>query len=71
MVSLVCGSAEFSLVALPVADYPALPEPPPAAGTIEGCALAIAASQVAPAARTKAANNIRCCVARCRITLRL
>ncbi len=50
VVSLVCGSAEFSLVSLPIADYPALPEPPPAAGTIEGSALAVAASQVVPAA---------------------
>ena len=50
VVGLVCGSAEFSLVSLPIADYPALPEPPPAAGTVEGGALAVAASQVVPAA---------------------
>ncbi|MGD0374488.1 MAG: DNA polymerase III subunit beta [Streptosporangiaceae bacterium] len=50
MVSLACGSAEFTLVSLPIADYPALPEPPPPAGTVEGGALAVAASQVGPAA---------------------
>jgi DNA polymerase-3 subunit beta len=50
MVSLACGSAEFTLVSLPIADYPALPEPPLPAGTVEGGAFATAASQVAPAA---------------------
>jgi DNA polymerase-3 subunit beta len=50
MVSLACGGAEFTLVSLPLADYPALPEPPPPAGTVEGGALAVAASQVVPAA---------------------
>ena len=32
LVALTCGSAEFALVSLPVAEYPALPEAPPAAG---------------------------------------
>ncbi len=50
MVSLACGHAEFTLVSLPIADYPALPEPPPPAGAIEGGAFAVAASQVVPAA---------------------
>jgi DNA polymerase-3 subunit beta len=50
MVSLACGSAEFTLVALPIADYPALPEPPLPAGAVEGAAFATAASQVVPAA---------------------
>jgi DNA polymerase-3 subunit beta len=49
-VSLTCGSAEFALVSLPLADYPALPEPPPVAGTIDGGAMAAAAAQVLPAA---------------------
>jgi DNA polymerase III subunit beta len=49
-VSLSCGSAEFALVSLPLADYPALPEPPPQAGTIEGGAMAAAVAQVLPAA---------------------
>ncbi len=50
LVGLTCGSAEFSLVSLPVAEYPALPAPPPAAGTVDGGVLAAAAAQVAPAA---------------------
>jgi len=50
LVGLTCGSAEFSLVSLPVAEYPALPEPPPAAGTVDGGVLAVAAAQVVPAA---------------------
>jgi DNA polymerase III subunit beta len=49
-VNLSCGSAEFALVSLPLADYPALPEPPPQAGTIEGGAMAAAVAQVLPAA---------------------
>ena len=36
MVGLTCGSAEFELVSLPVAEYPVLPDPPPVAGTIDG-----------------------------------
>jgi DNA polymerase-3 subunit beta len=50
MVGLTCGSAEFELVSLPVAEYPALPAPPPPAGTVDGGVLAIAAAQVVPAA---------------------
>jgi DNA polymerase III subunit beta len=50
MVGLICGSAEFELVSLPVAEYPVLPDPPPAAGTIDGGVLALAAAQVVPAA---------------------
>src|SRR3984885_1702703 len=50
MVGLTCGSAEFELVSLPVAEYPVLPDPPPAAGTIDGGVLALAAAQVVPAA---------------------
>jgi DNA polymerase-3 subunit beta len=50
IVGLTCGSAEFTLVSLPLADYPALPEPPPPAGTVDGGALAVAAAQVVPAA---------------------
>jgi DNA polymerase-3 subunit beta len=49
MVSLTCGSAEFTLFSLPIEDYPALPEPPQPAGTIEGGAFAVAVSQVVPA----------------------
>ena len=50
VVTLSCGSAEFELVALPLADYPAVPGPPPAAGTIDGGELAAAIGQVLPAA---------------------
>jgi DNA polymerase-3 subunit beta len=50
MVGLTCGSAEFTLVSLPVEEYPVLPEQPPAAGTVDGGVLAVAAAQVGPAA---------------------
>lgn len=50
MVRLTCGSAEFELVSLPVEEYPALPDPPPSAGTVDGGILALAAAQVVPAA---------------------
>jgi len=50
MVMLTCGSAEFALVALPLDEYPALPDLPAAAGTVDGGALAIAAAQVVPSA---------------------
>ncbi|HYZ54104.1 MAG TPA: DNA polymerase III subunit beta [Streptosporangiaceae bacterium] len=49
-VSLTCGSASFTLVTLPVEDYPDLPGLPQAAGTVDGGALAAAIGQVAPAA---------------------
>jgi DNA polymerase III subunit beta len=50
LVGLTCGSAEFGLVSLPVAEYPELPELPPAAGTVDGGVLGVAAAQVVPAA---------------------
>jgi DNA polymerase III subunit beta len=50
MIALTCGSAEFELVSLPVAEYPVLPDPPPVAGTVDGGILALAAAQVVPAA---------------------
>jgi DNA polymerase-3 subunit beta len=50
MVGLTCGSAEFTLVSLPVEEYPALPEPPAPTGTIDGGVLAVAAAQVGTAA---------------------
>lgn len=49
-VLLTCGSAEFELVALPLADYPAVPEAPPLAGQVDGGDLAAAIAQVLPAA---------------------
>ncbi len=50
LVILTCGSAEFALVSLPLEEYPKLPELPAVAGTVDGGALASAASQVVPSA---------------------
>jgi DNA polymerase III subunit beta len=47
---LVCGSARFTLPTMPVEDYPALPEMPASAGTIDAAAFAAAVAQVAVAA---------------------
>ncbi len=49
-VSLTCGSASFTLVTLPVEEYPDLPDLPHTAGTVDGGVLAAAISQVTPAA---------------------
>jgi DNA polymerase-3 subunit beta len=49
-IAITCGQAAFSLVALPPDEYPALPELPVLAGTVDGGALALAIGQVAPAA---------------------
>jgi DNA polymerase III beta subunit len=49
-VTLTCGAASFSLVTLPLGEYPRLPELPRLAGTVDGAALATAISQVTPAA---------------------
>ena len=48
--ALTCGSAEFTLLTFPDADYPALPRQPPPSGMVDGGALAAAVAQVAPAA---------------------
>lgn len=47
---LTCGSARFSLLTLPIEDYPSLPDMPPRSGFVEGDAFATAVSQVAIAA---------------------
>ena len=47
---LTCGSATFTLLTMPEDEYPALPEMPPAAGTIGSDAFATAVSQSATAA---------------------
>ncbi|MFF0821198.1 DNA polymerase III subunit beta [Micromonospora haikouensis] len=47
---LVCGSARFTLPTMPVEDYPALPEMPASAGTVNAAAFAAAVAQVAVAA---------------------
>ncbi len=49
-VTLTCGPASFSLVTLPIAEYPRLPELPRLAGTVDGGVLAAAIGQVTPAA---------------------
>jgi DNA polymerase-3 subunit beta len=49
-VSVTCGPASFTLVTLPVKEYPRLPELPRLAGTVDGGVLATAVGQVAPAA---------------------
>jgi len=49
-VTVTCGPASFTLVTLPVKEYPRLPELPRLAGTVDGGVLAAAIGQVAPAA---------------------
>jgi DNA polymerase III subunit beta len=49
-VVVTCGSARFTLLTLPVEDYPALPEMPSASGSVAAGILAGAVSQVAIAA---------------------
>jgi DNA polymerase III subunit beta len=49
-VSVTCGSAEFTLVALAAEEYPALPVPPAVAGSVDGGLLGAAIGQVVPAA---------------------
>jgi DNA polymerase-3 subunit beta len=48
--SIVCGSAKFSLPMMPVDDYPKLPTMPTTAGTVTGAEFATAVAQVAIAA---------------------
>src|SRR5215469_8033509 len=49
-IGLSCGAAEFTLVRLAMEEYPALPELPPPAGTVDGTDLAAAVSQVVSSA---------------------
>ena len=49
-VTVTCGPASFTLVTLPVKEYPRLPGLPLLAGTVDGGVLATAIGQVAPAA---------------------
>ena len=49
-VTLTCGPASFSLVTLPIGEYPRLPELPRPAGTVDGGVFATAIGQVTPAA---------------------
>jgi DNA polymerase III subunit beta len=48
--TLTCGSSRFSLQTMPVEDYPALPEMPPVAGTVDGDLFAAAVAQAVTAA---------------------
>ncbi len=48
--SLTCGSSRFSLQTMPVEDYPALPEMPQVAGTVDGDVFAAAVQQAVTAA---------------------
>lgn len=47
---LTCGSSRFTLLTMPLEDYPALPAMPPVSGTIDAHAFAEAVSQVTVAA---------------------
>jgi DNA polymerase III subunit beta len=49
-VVVTCGSSRFTLLTLPVEDYPALPEMPGASGSLRGDVFAAAVSQVSVAA---------------------
>ncbi len=49
-VVLTCGASRFTLLTLPVEDYPALPEMPGASGSLRGDAFAAAVAQVSIAA---------------------
>jgi DNA polymerase III subunit beta len=48
--TLTCGSTTFTLLTMPVEDYPSLPDMPPAAGSVGSDAFATAVSQSATAA---------------------
>lgn len=49
-VVLTCGSSRFTLLTLPVEDYPAMPAMPGASGSLRGDSFAVAVAQVAVAA---------------------
>ncbi|KWZ74693.1 DNA polymerase III, beta subunit [Winkia neuii] len=49
-VRIKCGSSKFSLLTMPLDDYPALPSVPPVVGTIDSADFSQAVSQVAVAA---------------------
>jgi DNA polymerase-3 subunit beta len=48
--AVTCGSSRFSLQTMPVEDYPALPEMPEVAGTVDGDLFSVAVSQAVTAA---------------------
>jgi DNA polymerase-3 subunit beta len=49
-VSVTCGSSRFSLLTMPVEDYPALPAQPASTGTVPGDVFTLAVAQVTTAA---------------------
>lgn len=49
-VSLTCGASRFTLLTMPVEDYPALPQMPAVAGTVAGDVFTLAVAQVTTAA---------------------
>ena len=49
-VSVTCGASRFTLLTMPVEDYPALPPMPQSAGTVAGDVFTLAVSQVTTAA---------------------
>lgn len=49
-VEITCGSARFTLPTMPIEDYPALPDMPAVAGTVDASTFASAVAQVAIAA---------------------
>jgi DNA polymerase III subunit beta len=49
-VAVRCGQSRFTLLTLPVEDYPSLPDMPSTSGVIDGAAFAAAVAQVAVAA---------------------
>lgn len=49
-ISVSCGSANFSLLSMPVEEYPTLPTPGPQSGVVPGDKFSLAVSQVAVAA---------------------
>src|SRR3954451_6194569 len=49
-VAVTCGSSRFSLLTMPVDDYPALPQMPQASGSVTGDVFTLAVAQVTVAA---------------------
>lgn len=49
-VNLTCGASRFTLLTMPVQDYPALPQMPQSAGTVAGEVFTLAVAQVTTAA---------------------
>jgi DNA polymerase III subunit beta len=59
-VAVTCGTFRFRLPTMPVEDYPTLPEPPPAIGTVDADTFADAVAPVVIAASRDAAQRSLC-----------